>query len=107
MRTRFGCFIFSVIVLCLCGVSWGQKKASAPVPADGATDVLFPVLQWTAGSTAVFHAVYLGTTPQLGPADLVAPRQPLAQARGRGSEDGPAAAAVVRRDKPNVERRAP
>jgi len=28
-------------------------------------------LQWTAGSTAVFHDVYLGTNPDLGPADLM------------------------------------
>ena len=30
------------------------------------------VLQWQAGSTAVFHRVYLGTSPELGPADIVA-----------------------------------
>jgi len=38
---------------------------------------MFPILQWKAGSTAIFHAVYLGTTPQLGPAELVAPRLPV------------------------------
>ena len=79
MRKRAAYFILVGIVLGVCGVSWGQKKAYSPTPADGATDVMFPVLQWKAGSTAIFHAVYLGTTPQLGPADLVAPRLPLGQ----------------------------
>ena len=80
MRRRVGYFILAAIVLGVCGVSWGQKKASAPLPANGATDVTFPIMQWKAGSTAVFHAVYLGTSPQLGAAELVAPRQPLGQA---------------------------
>jgi len=80
MRRRVRYLVFVAILLGACGVSWGQKKASAPIPANGATDVLFPVLQWTAGSTAVFHAVYLGTTPQLGAADLVAPRLASGQA---------------------------
>ncbi len=78
MRRRVGYLILSAVLLGVSGVSWGQKKAGSPVPADGATDVIMGVLQWTAGSTAVFHTVYLGTTPELGPADIVAPRLPLA-----------------------------
>jgi hypothetical protein len=34
-----------------------------------------PLLRWTAGSTALFHDVYLGKTPELGAAQLVGPRQ--------------------------------
>jgi hypothetical protein len=52
-------------------------KAKKPNPADGALGVGFPLLQWTAGATAALHRVYFGTTPQLGPADLVSPGQPL------------------------------
>jgi len=77
MCRRAGYLVLAAVLLCASGVSWGQKKASSPVPADGATDVIMGVLQWTAGSTAVFHTVYLGTTPELGPADIVAPRLPL------------------------------
>jgi hypothetical protein len=50
-------------------------KATNPNPADGATGVVVPLLQWTKGATAVFHDVYLGTNPQSGPAELVAHRQ--------------------------------
>jgi hypothetical protein len=46
-------------------------KATMPVPANGAQMVVAPVLRWTPGANAAFHNVYLGTTPQLGPADLV------------------------------------
>jgi len=42
-----------------------------PYPADGAQGVLTPLFQWTAGDTAMWHDLYLGTTPDLGPADLV------------------------------------
>jgi hypothetical protein len=49
----------------------GVGKATKPVPADGETMVVEPLLTWTPGATAAFHNVYLGTTPQLGPADLV------------------------------------
>jgi len=51
-----------------------RVKATNPVPADGEQAVVLPLLQWTAGVTAVFHNVYLGTGPQLGEADLVSPR---------------------------------
>ena len=54
------------------------NKAWEPSPADGATAVTSPLFQWGAGDTGVFHDVYLGTSPDLGPADLVAPRQPMA-----------------------------
>ena len=77
MGRRVGCLIFVAALLVTCGVSWGQKKATNPLPANGATDVTMALFQWTAGSTAVFHTVYLGTTPNLGPADIVAPRLTL------------------------------
>jgi hypothetical protein len=47
-----------------------RPKAYGPSPADGATGVTMPLLQWTAGSTAAFHNVYLGTSPDLTDADL-------------------------------------
>ncbi|MBN1508385.1 MAG: hypothetical protein JW955_16165 [Sedimentisphaerales bacterium] len=37
--------------------------AREPDPADGATGVLIPMLQWTGGATATFHDVYFGETP--------------------------------------------
>ncbi len=74
MGKRATNLVLVAIVLGVCGVSWGQKKASNPIPANGATDVLTPLLRWTAGSTAVWHEVYLGTTPDLGPAQLAGPR---------------------------------
>jgi hypothetical protein len=74
MRRRVGYVIFVAILLGACGVSWGQKKASLLMPADGATDVVFAVLQWKAGTDAVFHAVYLGTSRELGAANIIAPK---------------------------------
>jgi hypothetical protein len=50
-------------------------KAEGPSPADGALAVTMPLLQWTAGDKALFHNVYLGTSPQLTEADLVGARQ--------------------------------
>ena len=55
-----------------------KLKAYEPNPPDGATGVLSPLLQWTAGDTARFHNVYLGTQPELTDADLVGARQPFA-----------------------------
>lgn len=52
----------------------GIGKATQPIPANGQQMVVEPQLAWTAGATAVLHNVYLGTSPQLGPADLVAPQ---------------------------------
>lgn len=46
-------------------------KARHPFPADGATSVILPVLQWSAGDTARWHDVYIGASPDLKPADLM------------------------------------
>jgi len=67
-----------ILVVGWSGAAWGQQKATNPNPADGAVNVVVPLLRWTPGSTALLHDVYLGTTPDLGPANLVAPRQPVA-----------------------------
>ena len=53
-----------------------QLEAYDPIPADGTTGVVSPLLQWTAGDTAVGHKVYLGTGEELSEADLVAPLHP-------------------------------
>jgi len=50
--------------------------ATNPSPADGATGVLTPLCQWTAGKTAQFHEVYFGTNPTPGAAELRG-RQPF------------------------------
>jgi hypothetical protein len=55
-----------------------KLQAYGPTPADGDRAVAAPLFQWTAGETAVLHDVYLGTNPDLGPADLVSSRSPLA-----------------------------
>jgi regulation of enolase protein 1 (concanavalin A-like superfamily) len=55
-----------------------KLKAMKPIPANGATGVTLPLLQWTKGDTAVFHSVYFGTTPNLTEANLVAKNQPFA-----------------------------
>jgi len=47
----------------------GPMKATDPNPANGAKDVVTPLLRWTPGATATLHDVYLGTTANLGPAD--------------------------------------
>jgi hypothetical protein len=52
-------------------------KASEPNPANGAIGVATPLLQWKKGDTAVFHNVYLGTTPDLTEANLVGKNQPF------------------------------
>ena len=52
--------------------------ATAPDPANGAIGVTMPLFKWTAGYKAVVHEVYVGTTPDLGPADLAGPRSALA-----------------------------
>jgi hypothetical protein len=52
-------------------------KAGDPKPADGETGVVIPLLRWTAGVTAVFHNLYLGTDPDLGPEHLVQSRAPM------------------------------
>ena len=54
-----------------------RPKAHKPDPPDGAASVTTPLLRWTAGSSALFHNVYLGTGPELGPAALVGARLPF------------------------------
>ena len=49
-------------------------KARDPSPSDGAAGVAMGLLTWTAGDGALLHNVYVGLTPDLGPADLVGPR---------------------------------
>jgi hypothetical protein len=53
-------------------------QATAPQPADGAVAVTMPLLNWTAGDGAVAHNVYIGTTADLGAANLAGPQQPVA-----------------------------
>jgi len=55
-----------------------SRAAKSPNPADGAVGVQTPLFRWEAGYKGVFHEVYMGTTPDLGPADLTGPRSPLA-----------------------------
>ena len=45
-------------------------KAQNPQPEDGAQGVDFLLLNWVAGESAVSHAVYLGTDPNLTEADF-------------------------------------
>ncbi len=52
-----------------------KLKARKPDPADGSLSVSMPLLQWTKGDTAMFHDVYVGTTPELTAANLVGPHQ--------------------------------
>jgi len=52
-----------------------KLKAYDPIPEDGTVGVLNPLMQWTAGDTAMFHDVYFGTTPDLTEANKVASRQ--------------------------------
>jgi hypothetical protein len=54
-----------------------QVKAFKPVPADGTIGVAMPLLQWSQGETAQLHDVYLGTSPDLTAANLVASHQPI------------------------------
>jgi hypothetical protein len=50
-------------------------KARKPNPANGALSVMAPLLEWTPGDGGIFHDVYLGTSPNLTAADLVASHQ--------------------------------
>jgi hypothetical protein len=52
-------------------------KAERPNPADGTTGVLMALLTWAPGESILFQSVYLGTTPDLTAADLVASRLPF------------------------------
>jgi hypothetical protein len=55
-----------------------SRAAKNPNPADGAVGVATPLLRWEAGYKGIMHEVYLGTDPNLGPANLVGPRSPVA-----------------------------
>ena len=55
-----------------------QLEAYNPVPLDGATGVITPLLQWTQGETAIWNKVYLATHRELTEADLVSPLHPVA-----------------------------
>jgi hypothetical protein len=71
MGRRAATLGMAMIVLGVSGLCRGQQQASDPFPADGATDVVMAVFRWTPGSGAVFHTIYLGTTPDLGPGQLL------------------------------------
>jgi hypothetical protein len=51
-----------------------SRIAKDPDPPDGAPAVLMPLLQWKAGYKGHFHELYVGTGPDLGPADQVGVR---------------------------------
>jgi hypothetical protein len=57
------------------GPTW--DKAEKPNPADGTIGVSMPLLQWTKSDAALFHNVYLGSSPDLTEADLVGSRLPM------------------------------
>jgi hypothetical protein len=59
------------------GIAPDFNKAGDPSPADGDNAVVMGLLQWSAGDDAVFHDVYFGTDPNLGPDDLVQQRMPM------------------------------
>jgi hypothetical protein len=59
------------------GIMPDWSKAQKPSPADGAVGVNMPLLQWTEGDGALFHDVYVSTSPDLTAADVKGPRQPL------------------------------
>jgi hypothetical protein len=52
-----------------------RPRAYDPSPADGAMGVTDPMLSWQPRKTAVFRDVYLSTSPELGPDDLVSAQQ--------------------------------
>ena len=62
---------------CAMGTLANVALAYRPEPTNGADAVLTPLFRWMPGDGAVLHDVYIGTTPDLGPDDLVASRQPL------------------------------
>jgi hypothetical protein len=55
-----------------------KLRAFDPSPADGTTGVTMPLFRWTAGETALFHDVYLGTSRDLTATDLQAVHVPFA-----------------------------
>ncbi len=56
------------------GASPTWNKAEKPNPADGTIGVSMPLLQWTKSDAAMFHNLYLGSSPDLTAADLVGSR---------------------------------
>jgi hypothetical protein len=59
------------------GVAVGGEpvvKATKPSPADMEEGLTMPLFTWKAGAGAIVHNVYLGTSADLGAADLVGPR---------------------------------
>jgi len=56
----------------------GPTKASEPKPADKATHVSMPLIQWTPGVVTAFHDVYFGVNPTPGQTEY-AGRLPLSQ----------------------------
>ncbi len=55
-----------------------KVKARNPTPGNGDMTVVLPLLQWKAGDNALFHDVYVGTDPNLGPKNLVQSHSPVA-----------------------------
>jgi hypothetical protein len=53
-------------------------KAVQPDPADGTIGAATPLFQWIRGDGALFHDIYIGTTPDLTEADKVGSHQPFA-----------------------------
>jgi hypothetical protein len=51
-------------------------RAWSPSPADGANDVMIPLLSWKSLDIVKLHDVYVGTDPNLTAANLVGPRRP-------------------------------
>ena len=51
-------------------------EATEPQPAVGEVVLDLSALQWTPGESAAWHDVYLGTTPNLAEADLIASQKP-------------------------------
>jgi len=56
-------------------IEYGRPIASAPTPADGATDVVDYTLLWTAGPTAASHRVYVSTDETIDESDFLAETQ--------------------------------
>ncbi|MFB0554981.1 MAG: hypothetical protein ACETWQ_16870, partial [Phycisphaerae bacterium] len=52
-------------------IEYAVNYATEPDPADGGIGGPAPLLQWTKGETAVYHDVYFGTNPDLGPDDYM------------------------------------
>ncbi len=60
-----------IAVAPLLHIEYTVKTATEPNPADGGIGGPEPLMQWTKGDTAVYHDVYFGTSPELGPDDYI------------------------------------